>query len=240
LVLGLQEWPTVGSERERVFRDACSARGLAVLAPGEDVALAYSVSSEASSADGITSREVRDSENWLPLNLTARGGWAGAAAAPVEGELPKNPIGPIVDAKAVMREAVEEFKAKLPSVALPSKDEVGLLRTTAAKTLVVLLAPPPVVHEPMDATSSVLVCVVIHAKEPKSAAAVAVLASFASKLVKAAQDAAGRLTRAEVPEDDPGQSAPPAWVVDRLTGADLSNFVVMSDTNIGNTSLNKS
>ena len=90
LVLGLQEWPGSGSAREAVYRAACVERGLHVVAPGDDVALAWSATVLPFSRSGAATAEplrtsAKDADGhgagWAALDLTSEGGWEGAAQA---------------------------------------------------------------------------------------------------------------------------------------------------------------
>ena len=95
LVLGLQEWPGSGSVREAVYRAACIERGLHVIAPGDDVALAWSANvlpCSRSGAGEVAAAAVEPSgtsgkgfdghgAGWAALDLTSEGGWEGAAHA---------------------------------------------------------------------------------------------------------------------------------------------------------------
>lgn len=218
----------VGSERERIFRAACSARGLQVLAPGDDVALAFSNSP-------LSISDPANEVSWRPLVLTVSGGWAGAADCTGPHASGSEPI---VNVQAVMRQAVDEFNASVSMDRLSEKDCIALA-TTSSKSLVVVLTPPTLPRNQQSPYSFALTCVVIHAKEPKSPAVVAVFASFAAKLIAAAREAMEKLLRTDFANLEKEEFAPPLWVLERLTGCDLSNFVVMSDTNIASTPLNR-
>jgi hypothetical protein len=93
LVLGLQEWPGAGSAREAVYRSACVERGLHVVAPGDDVALAWTANvlpADASAAGVARGRLDGDGHGvgWAALDLTSEGGWAGAAEAGTQAPTP--------------------------------------------------------------------------------------------------------------------------------------------------------
>ena len=148
-------------------------------------------------------------------------------------------IGPaaLVDPVAIMGAVLAELDGEGAGAGteLGAKDRAGLLGTTALKTLVVLLAPPPAPKGGGAATRWGMVAVVVHAKEPKTAAVANCLASFVQRLVVAAQAAATALSAA----DASVAAEAPLRVVVRVRGADFTNFAILSDTNIAKPKLNK-
>lgn len=165
---------------------------------------------------------------WAPIALTARGGWAGAAQQAGSVSKPENAARstksstadtrieaaatdaaaalrgpPVVDPVAIMQKVLDEHKKKSKGRhVLSDKDTSGLLATTALKTLVVLLAPPPqscsCAQQPCASRQQPcgVGAIVVHAKEPKTTAAIRCLSAFFAKLVGAVKAATSALKKA--------------------------------------------
>ena len=173
------------------------------------------------------------------------------AAATVTATAEALPGPPVIDPVAIMQEVLDEHKRKAQGRhVLSEKDISGLLGTTALKTLVVLLAPPPqscsCAQQPCALQQPCgVVAIVVHAKEPKSTAATRCLSAFFARLVAAVKDAAralkhGAADSARSHDTNSGDGVSritpplkcPAWVAARVCGAEWSNVAVLSDTNI--------
>ena len=237
-----------------------------------------------SSADSRADAATADAATADAAMLTT----AGLATA---SEISTEPLDgpPVIDPLAIMHEVVEQYTRKSKGRhALSDKDVSGLLGTTALKTIVVLLAPPPLQSSSCSQLPGAglqqepcgVAAIVVHAKEPKSIAATRCLAAFFARLVAAVKAVTSALKKAqEVVKDkdddfcvgktesvrsgrtgdgsskgysgrnsdsssssSSGSTAAthldcPAWVVDRVCGAEWSNVTVLSDTNIAKAKL---
>jgi hypothetical protein len=99
---------------------------------------------------------------------------------------------------------------------MEKKDRDGLIKTTAFKTMSCIV---PMSTSESESPSKWLVCVVIHAKEPKNALSVRALALFIHRLIVSAQSCASAAVCVAFPNCD-------------TNCLDFSSYVAMSDTNV--------
>lgn len=116
-----------------------------------------------------------------------------------------------IDTTDVMKSVIMEVESG--SQQIPKKERDGLVKTTAFKTMACIV---PI----SESNTKWLVCVVIHAKEPKNSLSVRALSLFVNRMVISAQACGPAVVVSAFPD------------IDKDCQCDFSNFVVMSDTNV--------